>query len=287
MKIGIIGGIGPESTIDYYTRIIQRYQETISGGNYPDIVLESINMTAMLKLVSEKDWDGLTGMLAGAVNALYKAGAGLAGIASNTPHIVFERIQRVSPIPLVSIVEAARREADRLALKKVGLLGTHFTMQGSYYTSVFEKSGITVIVPDEKEQQYIEQKLFSEIEQGILLEETRNGLLSIIKRMLGEASIDGVILGCTELPLILTESKYGIPFLNTTEIHVRRILEKAAELDGMASTDLSQNRISKGAVDITFHPIGVIRSPYQSRKETPSWGGRFSIRCRLCFSRSC
>ena len=271
MKIGIIGGIGPESTIDYYRHIIRLYQEN-GRGDYPDIALESINMTAMLKLVSEKDWDGLTSLLAKAVSALTKAGAGLAGIASNTPHIVFEQVQRVSPIPLVSIVEAARQEADRLALKKVGLLGTLFTMQGSYYASVFEKSGITVIVPDEKEQQYIEQKLFSEIEQGIFLEETRNGLLNIIKKMIAEASIDGVILGCTELPLILTESKYGIPFLNTTEIHVRRILEKAAEQGGTRSADTFPLNSSEGAADIILHPIGVIHSPYHSRKETPNWG---------------
>lgn len=230
MKIGMIGGIGPESTVDYYQRIIRLYQKNISAEHYPEIVINSINMTAMLRMVSDKDWDGLTGMLADAVNSLYKAGAEFAFMASNTPHIVFEQVRRESPIPLVSIVEAARREADRLALKKVGLLGTLFTMQSSYYQAEFDKSGIAVAVPNEQEQHYIHQKLFSEIEHGIFLEGTRDGLLRIVKRLINDASIDGVILGCTELLLILTRDEYGIPFLNTTEIHVYRVFEKYVEL---------------------------------------------------------
>jgi aspartate racemase len=234
MKIGMIGGIGPESTVDYYQRLIKLYQKNISGDDYPEIIINSVNMTAMLKLVSDKDWDGLTGMLTDAVHTLYKAGADFAFMASNTPHIVFERLQKTSPLPLVSIVEAARVETEKRGLKKVGLLGTLFTMQSSYYQSEFDKSGIAMVVPNEEEQRYIQQKLFSEIERGIFLEDTRKGLLKIVKRLIDDAAIDGVILGCTELPLILTKDEYGIPFLNTTEIHVRRIFEKYVELSGVS-----------------------------------------------------
>ncbi|MGE4485085.1 MAG: aspartate/glutamate racemase family protein [Oscillospiraceae bacterium] len=230
MKIGMIGGIGPESTVDYYQRIIKLYQKNISGDDYPEIEINSVNMTAMLKFVADKDWDGLTGMLTDAVNSLRKAGADFAFMASNTPHIVFERVRRASPIPLVSIVEAAGRETETLNLKKVGMLGTIFTMQSSYYQAEFDKRGIAVAVPNEEEQRYIQQKLFSEIERGVFLEHTRAGLLKIIKRLIDDAAIEGVVLGCTELPLILTGDEYGIPFLNTTEIHVRRIFEKYAEI---------------------------------------------------------
>jgi len=234
MKIGMIGGVGPESTVDYYQRLIKLYQINISGDDYPEIIINSINMTAMLKLVSDKNWDGLAGMLAGSVRALQSAGADLAFIASNTPHIVFEQVKLVSPIPLVSIVEAARMEAEKQGLKKVGLLGTLFTMQSSYYQTEFDKSGIAMVVPNEEEKQYIQQKLFSEIEHGVILEDTRNGLLEIVKRLITDESIDGVVLGCTELPLILTKSEYGIPFLNTTEIHAQRIFEKYMELCGVS-----------------------------------------------------
>lgn len=230
MKIGIVGGIGPESTVDYYKRLIELYQTDIHHGNYPEIVINSINMTSMLQLVADRKWGELTAMLTDAVNSLQRAGADLAFIASNTPHVVFEDVKRASPIPLISIVEATRMTAQKLGLKKLCLLGTLFTMQSSFYQTEFDRSGITIIVPNEKEQQYIQQKLFSEIEQGIFLEGTRNGLLSIIERLIREEAIDGAILGCTELPLILTQSEYGIPFLNTTEIHANRIFEKYKEL---------------------------------------------------------
>ncbi|MPM13426.1 putative racemase YgeA [bioreactor metagenome] len=237
MKIGMIGGVGPESTVDYYQRLIKLYQKNISSDDYPEIIINSINMTAMLKLVAGKDWDGLTGMLAGAVGALHNAGADLAFIASNTPHIVFEQVRQASPIPLVSILEAARLETQKQGLKKVGLLGTLFTMQSSYYQAEFDKSGISTVVPNKAEQQYIQQKLFSEIELGVFLDETRNGLLKIVKRLISDESIDGVVLGCTELPLILTRGEYSIPFLNTTEIHARRIFEKYMQLSGVSISE--------------------------------------------------
>lgn len=233
MKIGMVGGIGPESTADYYRRIIGFYRENINREHYPEIVIDSIDMTAMLKLINARDWDALTAMLAGAVDSLCRAGATIAFIASNTPHIVFERVECLSPIPLVSIVEAARREAERRALKRVGLLGTLFTMQSDYYRSEFDQSGIEMAIPTEPERQYIEQKLFSEIEQGVFLDSTREGLLSIVQRMIDEDGIDGVVLGCTELPLILTRDEFGIPFLNTTQIHVQRIMEKYTQMSGI------------------------------------------------------
>lgn len=230
MKIGMIGGIGPESTVDYYQRIIKLYQKNINRDDYPDIIINSINMTTMLKLVADKNFDGLVGMLVDALHSLYKAGADFAFIASNTPHIVFEQVRRSAPIPLVSIVEATSKEANTLSLKKVGLLGTLFTMQSSYYQEELNSRGISVVVPNAEEQQYIQQKLFSEIEQGVFLEDTREGLLKIVKRLKNDSSIDGIILGCTELPLILTKDEYGIPFLNTTEIHAQKILDKYIEL---------------------------------------------------------
>lgn len=103
-------------------------------------------------------------------------------------------------------------------------------MQNSYYQAEFDKCGIAMVVPNEEEQCYIQQKLFSKIEHGVFLEETRNGLLKIVKRLITNDSVDGVVLGCTELPLILTKDEYGIPFLNTTEIRAQRIFEKYMEL---------------------------------------------------------
>jgi len=225
-KIGMIGGVGPESTVDYYQRMIQLYRQKVSDDSYPEIIINSIDMTAMLKMIADKDFDDLIDLLTNGVNSLYQAGADFGFISSNTPHIVFEQVQKQSSIPLISIVEATRKSAETLNLKKIGLLGTLFTMQSSFYQAEFDQSGILLVTPSEKEQQYIHQKLMTEIEQGVFLDSTREGLLKIVKRMLAEDSIDGVILGCTELPLILTKDEFGIPFLNTTKIHVESIIDE-------------------------------------------------------------
>jgi aspartate racemase len=231
MKIGMVGGIGPESTVDYYQRLTKLFKENVSSSDYPEIIINSINMTAMLKLIADGDLERLVILLTDAVQSLERAGAGLAFIASNTPHIVFNEVKRNSPIPLFSIVEAARIEAEKRGIEKAALLGTLFTMQGSYYQTEFEKSGIKVVVPNFEEQQFIQHKLFTEIELGIFLEETRNGLLQITDRLVKEEGADGVILGCTELPLILTRDDYGVPFLNTTSIHVKHVMDRYIEME--------------------------------------------------------
>ncbi|MBM3179248.1 MAG: aspartate/glutamate racemase family protein [Chloroflexi bacterium] len=153
---------------------------------------------------------------------LAQAGRDFGLLAANTPHIVFDEIQRQSPIPLISIVEAARQEAVRLGLKKVGLFGIRFTMQGQFYSDVFSKAGIELSVPGTEDQDYIHDKYLTELVPGILLPETRERLLGIVDRMISEQGIEGLVLGGTELPLILKDSQYhGIPFLDTTHIHVK------------------------------------------------------------------
>jgi len=231
MKIGMVGGIGPESTADYYQRLIRRYRETVDPDGYPQLVIDSIDMTAMLDIVADGDWDSLVDLLRDSIKALKKAGAGLAFIASNTPHVVFDRVQAESPIPLVSIVEAARDEAQRLGIRKAALLGTGFTMSSGYYADVFNKAGIALATPAANEREYIEYKLFSEIEHGIFHNDTRKGLLAIVRRMIKQDGVQGVILGCTELPLILPHDAYeGVPFINTTAVHVERVMEKYREM---------------------------------------------------------
>jgi len=219
-KLGIIGGIGPESTVDYYRLSIKKYQEMTGGVNYPELLINSINMTKMLQMVSDKEWDSLIGYLSGALKELANAGAEYAVIASNTPHIVFDEVQALSSIPVLSIVAETCQKAQALGLKRVGLLGTGFTMKADYYARVFDKEGISVIVPDAGEQEYIHTKIFSELQSLVIKEETQKGLLAIVKRMINDSRIEGIILGCTELPLILDRDEYGISFLNTSLIHV-------------------------------------------------------------------
>lgn len=229
-KIGMIGGLGPESTLDYYKLIVEGYREEVKDGSYPEIIINSMNMKELLDMMENGEWDNVVACLISGIDALYKAGADFAFISSNTPHIVFERINKKSPIPLISIVEETCKSANKLGMKKIGLLGTKFTMKNNFFQKVFDKSNIDIVVPKKEEQEYIHNKLMNEIELGQFLDETRNELLNIVKRMLNEDSIEGVILGCTELPLILTKDEFGIPFLNTTKIHVESVIKNYLKL---------------------------------------------------------
>lgn len=190
----------------------------------PEIIIYSVNIEEVLSLVSRQEWSNLIYLLVAKVKALHRAGADFAVISSNTPHIVFNEVQAKSPIPSLSIVTATRDKTKELGLKKVGLLGTKFTMHANFFSPPFSDQGISVVVPPTADHNYIHNKLMTEIELGIFTDETRKGLLAVIERMIATESIDGIILGCTELPLILDKSEFGIPFLNTTAIHVESIV---------------------------------------------------------------
>jgi aspartate racemase len=224
-RIGILGGLGPESTVDYYKEIIAAFNHQYRELAYPEIIIYSVNMNAVMKLVECEDWRALSKLLVEKIEMLHRAGAEFAAIASNTPHVVFDEVNARSPLPLLSIVEETCNRAQEMGLRKTALLGTALTMKSDFYKEPFLSRGISVEVPSKDEQELIHHKLFSEIELGIIKDSTREELLAIIKRMVEENQVDSVVLGCTELPLILTESTGGIPFLNTTAIHCEAILK--------------------------------------------------------------
>lgn len=226
-KIGIIGGVGPEATIEYYRLIVNYYRTKITDGSYPEIVINSINMTAMINFMENNDKSGLIQFLSGNIKALADAGADIAFLASNTPHLVFDELAAISNIPLISIVEEACAEAGRLRLERAGLIGTAFTMKNRFYHKVFEKAGIKVETPEEEARQFIHSKIFNELVSGIIKDDTRKRFIDIITEMKSAKGIDGVILGCTELPLILSEGDIpGLPFLNTTSLHARGVVDR-------------------------------------------------------------
>ena len=223
--LGIIGGIAPESTIAYYRSIIAAYRAQRPDGSYPNILLNSIDLKRLLDLVGANEREQLVEFLIGELHKLARAGAAFAVLASNTPHLVFDELQRVSPLPLLSIVEATCEAAQQLGIKKAGLFGTRFTMQGGFYQAIFERAGIEVVLPEAAEQVYLHEKYLGELAHAVLLPETRAGLLTIVDRLRTQQGIEALILGGTELPLILTEAAHeGLPFLDTTSIHVARIV---------------------------------------------------------------
>lgn len=226
MKLGIVGGIGPESTVDYYKGIIAGYKRKYKTDNYPEMIIESINMTKMLEVLYAADYDSLAKMLLKSVNTLSDAKADFAIIASNTPHVVFDKVMEKSPIPLLSIVDATVAKAEELGISKIGLLGTAFTMKENFYRTKFEEKNIEYFVPEAEEREYIHDTIFSELEFGIVEKETKKNYIEIVQKMIEKNSVQALILGCTELPLILKDGDLPIKLLNTVEIHIEKILEK-------------------------------------------------------------
>jgi aspartate racemase len=224
-RIGIVGGLGPESTIDYYRGIIYAFRKMQASSATPEIIIYSADVSRLMEMAEAKQWDELVEWLLERINALHRAGAQFAAIGSNTPHIVFDEVKSRSPVPMLSIVEETCLKAESLSLNKLGLMGTKFTMQSDFFQKQFHTKEMSVIVPKNDEIQIIHNKLMSEIELGIIKESTRKELLSIVKRMIDEESIEALILGCTELPMILDKEEYGIRFLNTTAIHIDSIVK--------------------------------------------------------------
>ncbi|MHA6250839.1 aspartate/glutamate racemase family protein [Oceanobacillus sp. CAU 1775] len=225
-KFGMVGGLGPESTVEYYQKIISKFQDRIGDQEVlPEFFINSINMYQIFAFIENDDLDGLTNYLVDAIKPLEKVGADFAVISANTPHIVFDKVQAQVEIPIYSIVEETLEKAKDLNLDKIALIGTKFTMENDFFKKPFTKAGIELVVPREEEQHYIHEKIVAELEKGIVNEVTKKRYLEIIHEMVERDNVGAVILGCTELPMIIKENDLDIPQLNTTEIHIDRIVD--------------------------------------------------------------
>lgn len=228
-KLGLVGGMGPESTIPYYHDIVYGVQNKIGENFFPNLTIESINVFDVLRLCNEQKYDELTDYLMKAINTLIKSGADFVALSANTPHIVFDRLKEQSTVPLVSIVEVTRDEAVRLNKRKLGLLGTIFTMTGDFFKKPFYDSNIEIITPTTEEMEYINCKISSELELGIVKKDTLQGFQKIIKRMMEDERIEAIILGCTELPLLLNDEVSPVPCLDTMKIHIQHLINRIIE----------------------------------------------------------
>lgn len=226
--IGMIGGIAPASTIDYYQRLISRFQERTGQREYPSILINSINLNYMMNLVHQEQLDELVDYLSEEIYVLEKAGAKVIFMASNTPHIVYEPLAQRVKAKMVSIVESTIAYAKTKGYSRLGLFGTISTMEGDFYQDGFEAVGMEIITPMPDERKYIHKVYMEELVRGRFLPETKNHLVSIASRMYNEGQIECLILGGTELPLIMKTSDFeDIELLNTTKIHVEHILDAA------------------------------------------------------------
>jgi aspartate racemase len=221
--LGIVGGIAPWSTIEYYRQFIAGYRARQRDDSYPHFIINSINLRTMLSLAAANRLEELTGFLVQELQRLARAGADIGLFASNTPHMVFDALRRLSPMPLISIVDATRDAAAAAGLKRVGLIGTGYTMRGGFYAATFADGGIEVVVPNGSEQAFIHERYMNEFVDGRFPAETKARFVEIVELLKRRDGIDGLILGGTELPLLLSESDgLGIPLLDTTKLHVDR-----------------------------------------------------------------
>jgi aspartate racemase len=227
-RLGLVGGLGPESTIDYYCRILDGWKAT-DPGTSPSIVIDSLDVRRALDLVAS-DREALTDYLLASVDRLAHAGADFVAISANTPHLVFDALAARAHVPLLSIVETCAEEASRRGLRRVLLLGTGFTMEAPFYPEVFGRRGIDIVVPTEDERRWIHAIYVGELLRGEFHDSTRRELVSIIERIRRAEAIDGVILGGTELPLLLRGREVAaLPILDTTALHVGAIVKRLHE----------------------------------------------------------
>ena len=222
----MIGGLGPESTIDYYRSILARYRARKPDGGYPHILINSLDVDKGIAMLDAGRLDDLADYLSAGIDSLVRAGAEFGFIAANTPHLVFDEVQRRSAIPLLSIVRATADRAKALGLKKVGLFGTGFTMRASFYPEAFQRSGIALVRATEPERDFIHGKYIGELLKNQFLPQTREEILRIAQRMRAEEGVEAIVLAGTELPLLLRDSGGDIDFLDTTVIHVEAVVDE-------------------------------------------------------------
>jgi len=229
-KLGLIGGVGPESSIEYYRLIIKRFQEKLNTKDYPEMIINSINMTEMLGYVFNNQLDQLIDFLCVKIQTLESSGVDFIAIASNTPHLVFDQLVERVNTPLISVVEETCKEICVKKMTRVGLFGTRSTMTNGFYTQVANRFGINIIIPPVEAQDYIHEKYMTELVFNKIRAETKKKLIEYVHALQAKENIQGLILGGTELPLILSQQDFSdLEILDTTKIHVEAIVTKMIE----------------------------------------------------------
>lgn len=223
MKFGIVGGIGPASTLDYYDGLTKMHFD--ATGRCAPLVIDSMDMYAMTDLFSKGDNEGVVSLLLSSVENLKSAGATVAAMASNTPHIVFDALVERSPLPLISIVDETCKYIAKSGYKRALILGTAFTMKSGLYSTALESYGISAITPSEEDIALIHSFIFPKLENGIVDPDDKAKMIAAAERYISEQRADCVVLGCTEIPLMIKEGDLTVPTVNTAAVHIDAIAE--------------------------------------------------------------
>jgi aspartate racemase len=225
-RIGILGGMSPESTVAYYEYITRTYTERFGDYGYPEILIYSVSFQHYVDWPNQDRWDLVAQGLSQAAQKLAAAGADLILIATNTMHLVFDEVQARVEVPMLSLLDATAQAILARDLRTVGLLGTRFTMEKRFYQEALARQGISTLVPTAGDREYVNRVIYDELVAGKIRDESRAGFIAIIRRLV-ERGAEGIILGCTEIPLLVSEAGAGIPLFDTTEIHAEAALNYA------------------------------------------------------------
>jgi len=224
--LGLIGGTTWVSTVDYYRMINQQVNKKLGGLSSAKMLLYSVNFADFNPPVDPKEWGEITKKFSDISINLERAGADCIAFCANTPHIIADEIQRIVNIPLLHIAEAAAHEVAKFNYKKIGLLGTRITMEQPFYKDKLLKYGITTLIPDIDDRKFIHSSILNEMAKEIFKEETKQRFLGIINKLISEGA-EGIVLGCTEIPILIKQTDCKVPLFDTTLIHVSAIVDFA------------------------------------------------------------
>ena len=219
--------MGPEASLEYYEKLISMAKERLPEGRYPELIIYNLNFEDFCKPATSGKDEQVFSVLKKKLFGLERAGADFTLMASNTPHAYYDQLEPILTIPLLSIVEATAKVARERGYERLGLMGTKITTTSGFYRKPFEEKGIEVAVPEESDLEFLNQKIMKELVEGKFLESTRRGLVEITEKLIKDEGAEAIILGCTELPMILSEELIGAPVLDTTQIHVEAAFDFA------------------------------------------------------------
>lgn len=226
--LGLVGGLSWVSTIDYYRQICLGFNEEFGKSNFGKCIIYSLNYQEAIDNNARGNFDATYQMVQDAAINLKFAGASAIVLCANTLHMFADRLQETVKLPVIHIARATANEINKKGLKRVGLLGTKPTMEMVFYKNVLNEYGIEPIIPDEADRNYVHEKIFTELGKGIIKPETRRRYINIIDKLLKEGA-EGIILGCTEIPLLIKQSDCSCPVFDTTVIHAKAAVEFACK----------------------------------------------------------
>ena len=225
-RIGILGGMSPESTIHYYQLIVQSFIHQFGNHGYPEIVIFSVSFEKYIHWQEVGDWEAIGRELAKGAQILENAGVDFIVIATNTMHKVVDEIQDAMNIPVLNLLDVVAESILAKGITKTGLLGTRYTMEDGFYAAGLAKHGIAVVVPDNKDRDLVHGVIYDELIKGVILPSSKEEFRRIVND-LQQKGAQGVVLGCTEIPMLIGDGDVSIPGFDTTQLHAEAALRFA------------------------------------------------------------